>query len=68
VRASIYETAVKVIPRNAPATELTLEVTVLHFDILEPQFEYSGYYATLLYGATLSDASGEKYNPLTWLS
>jgi len=64
-QAGIYETAVKVIPRNAPATELTLEVTVPPFDLREPQFEYSVYYPVWLYDESMSDAFVEKYGPLT---
>ncbi len=42
--AGIYKAPVKVIPKNAAARELTLEVTVPGFDLLPPRFEYSVYY------------------------
>ena len=50
-----YRAPVTISAKNAPATKLTLEVTVPDFDLLPPKFEYSTYYA-----ATLSDEMSER--------
>ncbi len=59
--ADIYRAPVKIIPKNAPAQELTLELTVPDFDLLPPKFEYSVYYPTWIEGGSLKPDNPQKY-------
>ena len=59
--ADIYRAPVKIIPKNAPPQELTLELTVPDFDLLPPKFEYSVYYPTWIEGGGLKPDNPQKY-------
>ena len=61
-RAGMYHGAITITAANAPATTLTLKVTVPSFDLRPPQFEYSVYYPV-----SLERADGQKppYPPVT---
>ena len=56
-----YKGTVSITAANAPATKLSLEVTVPTFDLLPPPFEYSVYYPTGLQG----HGRPARHNPIT---
>ena len=64
-RAGTYRGDVTITAANAGSTTLTLEVTVPSFDLLEPKFEYSVYYPTMLDRPDMSDVHRARYNPIT---
>ncbi len=64
-KAGTYRAPVTVSAKNAPGTELSLEVTVPGFDLRPPPFEFSAYYPTQLERPDTTDAQREKYHPIT---
>ena len=57
-KAGVYRTAVKIVPANAPARQLKLELTVPGFELRPPEFEYSVYYPSNLEGTDIGSGRG----------
>ena len=53
--AGTYSTTVRITPRNAAVSQLTLNVEVYPFDLLDSMLEYSIYYPSLLVPGTKAD-------------
>ena len=63
-----YRGRVRIIPKNAPPTELALEVTVYPFRLLPPMLEYSIYYPTGLAAPGAQDWRTERWTNTAWIT
>ena len=67
-RPGSYSASLRVIPTNAPASELILRLEIYAFQLLPPKTEYSIYYPTTLVAEGSDDWRMEKgWNNTAWL-
>ena len=59
----LYSASLRIIPTNAPSTELTLQLEVHPFDLLPPMTEYSIYYPV-----TVVPEGGEDWRTGRWIN
>ena len=57
-KAGVYRTTIRIVSTNAPARQLSLELTVPSFDLSPPEFEYSVYYPSNLEGTDVGSGRG----------